>query len=288
MSSLTPLLPKEDARESALFFVVCALCFLASLAGLAARSAYASADDWSAQVTGQITVRVRGDEAAAARALDVVSNDPSVASARLLSREDRETLLKPWMGAANLPADLPLPNLIAAEARRGTDGAGPRLTTALEDAGVNATVDDHVVWSRGVKRATDAAGGAALAAVGLLLAIAVAVIAFATHATLLARRDMVELLHLSGAQDSFISGLFEQRFLMLGVKAGTVGALFALGVAAAGFYLLRQGDSTIWLLPQLSLSLSDGLVLGLTPLAAGLAAMLAAKVTVWRSIADMV
>jgi cell division transport system permease protein len=25
-----PLLPKEDAREAALFFVVCALCFLAA------------------------------------------------------------------------------------------------------------------------------------------------------------------------------------------------------------------------------------------------------------------
>lgn len=288
MSSLAPLLPKEDARESALFFVVCALCFLASLAGLAARSAYAAADSWSSQVTGQITVRVRGDETAGGRALAIVIADPGVASAHLLSREEREKLLRPWMGAANVPADLPLPDLIAAEAKPGAGDVGPRLTSALSGAGLNATVDDHVIWSRGVKRATDAAGGAALAAVVLLLAIAVAVIAFATHATLLARRDMVELLHLSGARDSFISGLFEQRFLMLGVKAGTVGALFALAVAAGGFYLLRQTDGAVWLLPTLSLSLADGLVLGLTPLAAGLAAMLAAKATVWRSIADMV
>jgi cell division transport system permease protein len=33
------LLPKEDAREAALFFVVCALCFLAALSGLVARAA---------------------------------------------------------------------------------------------------------------------------------------------------------------------------------------------------------------------------------------------------------
>jgi cell division transport system permease protein len=41
-------------------------------------------------------------------------------------------------------------------------------------------------------------------------------------------------------------------------------------------------------LPQLSLSLADGLILGLAPLVAGLAAMLAAKATVHRSLGDMI
>ena len=56
-ASSSPLLPREDAREAALFFVVCALCFLASLSGLVARSAYDAAETWTDRVTGQITVR---------------------------------------------------------------------------------------------------------------------------------------------------------------------------------------------------------------------------------------
>jgi cell division transport system permease protein len=99
---------------------------------------------------------------------------------------------------------------------------------------------------------------------------------------------MVELLHLTGANDSFISGLFEQRFLMLGIQAGAVGALLALGAAAFILFVVKQADQRIWLLPQLSLSLADGLILGLAPLVAGLAAMAAAKVTVHRSLADMI
>ncbi|MEZ5936902.1 MAG: cell division protein FtsX [Hyphomonadaceae bacterium] len=288
-SSRSPLLPKEDAREAALFFVVGALCFLAALAGLAARSAYSAADTWTSAVTGQVTVRVRGDDDAARRAVNILKSQPEVADARALSREERETLLKPWMGAAGVPADLPLPNLVAADLRVQSDDIGPRLNHALTSAGLDVTVDDHVVWSRGVRRTTDSAGAVALGAVILLLATAVAVIAFATHATLLARRDIVELLHLSGARDSFISGLFEQRFLMLGVQAGTVGALAAFVAAALTLFALKQsGGDGVWLLPELSLSLADGLILGLTPLAAGLAAMLAAKVTVWRSLADTV
>jgi cell division transport system permease protein len=289
--SLAPLLPKEDAREAALFFVVCALCFLACLSGLVARSAYSAADEWTNRVTGQITIRVKGDDGDVTRAVQLVKTTPDITSARALSRAEAEDLLRPWLGATGVPADLPLPHLIAAEASPAAaeaGGMGERLAVMLKAANIDAIVDDHIVWSKDVKRATDSAGLIALVAVALLGAIGIAVIAFATHATLLARKDIVELLHLTGARDSFISRLFETRFLMLGVQAGALGALLAFGAAAFILYLAKQSDQQIWLLPQLSLSLADGLILGVSPLVAGVSAMIAAKVTVMRSLSDMV
>lgn len=283
-----PLLPREDAREAALFFVVCALCFLAAFSGLVSRAAYAAAGAWTSDVTGQLTIRVRGDDADTERALAIVQTTPGIASAHALSRTDAEELLQPWLGAGGMPSDLPLPHLIAAEAASGATGVGERLTAALAQAEIKAIVDDHVVWSEDARRATDTIGLIALSAVALLGATGIAVIAFATHATLLARRDIVELLHLTGAKDSFIAGLFERRFLMLGVQAGALGALLAFGAAAFILFAVRQGDAQAWLLPQLSLSLADGLILGLAPLIAGAASMLAAKVTVMRSLSDMV
>ena len=68
----------------------------------------------------------------------------------------------------------------------------------LSDAKINAKVDDHAMWSADARHATDTIGIVALSAVFLLGATGIAVIAFATHATLLARRDIVELLHLTG------------------------------------------------------------------------------------------
>lgn len=289
--SAAPLLPKEDAREAALFFVVCALCFLAALSGLVARAAYSAADAWTDRVTGQITIRVRGDDAATLQAVEFARITPGIVSARALERAESEELLRPWLGPTGLPANLPLPHLVAVEAAPGAagrGGVGEKLAARLRAANIDATVDDHVVWSNDVKRATDSAGLVAQIAVGLLGATALAVIAFATHATLLARRDIVELLHLTGAKDSYISSLFETRFLMLGVQAGTLGALFAFGAASFILFVAKQGGQQIWLLPQLSLSLADGLILGLSPLIAGFAAMVAAKVTVMRSLAEMV
>ncbi len=285
MSRAAPLLPREDAREAALFFVVCALCFLAAFSGLVARAAYAAADAWTSEVAGEITIRVRGPEAHAQRAIDIIAKTPGIASAHVLTREESEELLKPWLGAAGIPAGLQLPRLIAAE---GAAGAGDAVAAALAQANIDATVDDHETWAADAKRATDTIGLVALSAVILLGATGVAVIAFATHATLLARRDIVELLHLSGAKDDFIAGLFERRFLMLGVQAGALGALLAFGAAAFILFAVRQADEQAWLLPQLSLSLADGLILGLSPLVAGAASMLAANVTVKRSLSDMV
>jgi cell division transport system permease protein len=285
MSRAAPLLPREDAREAALFFVVCALCFLAVFSGLVARAAYAAADAWTSEVTGEITVRVRGPEADTQRAVDIIAKTGGIASAHALTREESEQLLKPWLGAAGIPAGLQLPRLIAAE---GAAGAGEAVAAALRQANINATVDDHETWSADAKRATDTIGLVALSAVVLLGATGVAVIAFATHATMLARRDIVELLHLSGAKDDFIAGLFERRFLMLGVQAGALGALLAFGTTAFILFAVRQTDEQVWLLPQLSLSLADGLILGLSPLIAGAASMFAANVTVKRSLSDMV
>lgn len=283
-----PLLPREDAREAALFFVVCTLCFLAAFSGLVARAAYAAAGEWTSDVAGQITVRVRGSDADTTRAVELMNATPGIASAHALTREESEELLKPWLGPAGVPADLPLPHLIAAEAERGASGVGERVGAALGAAKIDAKVDDHAIWSADARRATDTIGIVALSAVLLLGATGIAVIAFATHATLLARKDIVELLHLTGAKDSFIAALFERRFLMLGVQAGALGALLAFGAAAFILFAVRQADEQAWLLPQLSLSLADGLILGLAPLIAGAASMVAAKVTVMRSLSDMV
>ncbi len=135
MSSSSPLLPRQDAREAALFFVVSALCFLAALAGLCARSAYAAADKWTDRVTGEITIRVRGDDAAAARAAIIVSAVPGMQEAHALTRQQAEDLLKPWLGAAGVPADLPMPHLIAAEAAPGATGVGESAAKALKGGG---------------------------------------------------------------------------------------------------------------------------------------------------------
>jgi len=78
-----------------------------------------------------------------------------------------------------------------------------------------------------------------------MAAAAAAVIAFATRAGLAARRDLVSVLHLAGAEDSFIAGLFQARFARMAAIAGALGAATAFGIT----FVLRQRTLAVPLLP---------------------------------------
>ncbi len=279
------LLPLEDAREAALFFVVGALCFLAALAALSVKSTYGAARAWTAEVEGEFTVSLSGADASAADlAAKLLAGIEGVETARAFSDAEINALLEPNFGQSGLPEDLPVPRLIAVTAEAGVDDLGPRLSTALNAAGYTAAVDSHSEWAGDVRHMLSVSRIVALSIVALLSATAIAVIAFATHAALLARRDIVDVLHIAGARDRFIAGLFQRRFWLLGLRAGTVGALLALASVAVLIALGRSGAERTGLLPQLSLDFPDLAVLVITPVIAGLAARLAAGVTVRRAL----
>lgn len=279
------LLPLEDAREAALFFVVGALCFLAALAALSAKSTYGAARAWTAEVEGEYTVSLSGADATAAdEAARLLAGLDGVITARAFSDAEINALLEPNFGKSGLPADLPVPRLIAVTGAADAEDLGARISTALHDAGHSAAVDAHAEWAGDVRHMLSISRIAALSIVALLSATAIAVIAFATHAALLARRDIVDVLHVAGAKDRFIAGLFERRFWLLGLRAGTVGALVALASVAVLIAMGRSGADRTGLLPQLSLDFPDLAVLVVTPVIAGLAARIAAGITVMRSL----
>lgn len=279
------LLPLEDAREAALFFVVGALCFLAALAALSAKSTYGAARAWTAEVEGEFTVSLSGADAeAAAQAARLIAGLDGVEAARVFTDVEINALLAPNFGQSGLPADLPVPRLIAVTGDGDAEALGTRMSEALKDAGYEAAVDSHTEWAGDVRRMLGISRMVALFIVALLSATAIAVIAFATHAALLARRDIVDVLHIAGARDRFIAGLFERRFWLLGLRAGTVGALVALATVAILIALGRSGAERSGLLPQLSLDFPDLAVLVVTPVIAGLAARIAAGITVMRSL----
>ncbi|MEM9739417.1 MAG: FtsX-like permease family protein, partial [Pseudomonadota bacterium] len=283
----TPLLPQQDAREAALFFVVSALCFLAALAALSARSSYDAARGWTAELEGQMTIRLVGeDRRGAEEARDLILEMEGVEEAEVLSVDEIERLLAPSFGGSGLPAGLPLPLILSVDADPSLESLPTDIEGVLANAGIQSIVEAHETWAGDVRRTLGIVRLIALSTVALLVATAVAVIAFATHAALLARRDIVEVLHLSGATDRFISRLFERRFWVLGLRAGAVGALFSLAAAALALSFASARGGRTGLLPQLSLDPIDLLILLATPVIAALAARSAARLTVMRSLKD--
>lgn len=289
MSKETSLLPISDAREAALFFVVGALCFLAALAALTTRGTYTAAQAWGAQIEGEVTVQLRNmDRRAGETTSDMIAAVEGVKSARLLSRDEVNEALEPFFGSAGMPAGMPQPLIIVVEAV-SDDGTllAPQIDALLNESGLDAIVSSNWQYSDDVKDLLAVLRLIAIGVVVLLSATAIAVIAFATHAALLARRGIVDVLHLSGAEDRYIAGLFERRFWILALKAGAGGAIAALMVTALiVFSGSNAGEVEAQLLPTLSLDFWDLLILLVTPIAAGLAARIAARLTVMANLKE--
>ena len=236
-----PLLPPRDARDGALVFVVAVLCFLACLTAFAALAANRAAHGWTAQLSGSATVVVRArvnetPDSAAARAAETLAGVRGVVEAQALPREKAEALPAPWIGAEALVDDLPTPRLVTLELDPKAPPTAAMLDRALRAAGVDATVDDHSRWIADIERAANIARLAALGVFILIAAATAAVIAFATRAGLAARRDVIEVLHFSGAEARFIAGLFQNRFATMGALAGLLGGAGAAIIGALARY----------------------------------------------------
>lgn len=283
-----PLLPSSDARDGSLLFVVAVLCFLACLTALGVIASDRAARGWIGQLGGEATVIVRPShgetpDAAAARAAEVLAGVPGVSEARALEPQKAYDLVKPWLGDISDLEDLPVPRLVTVTLDPKAPADAARLAQALKGQDVDGSVDDHSLWIKGVKRSADLARAMG-AGVFLLVALAAgAVVAFATRAGLAARRDVVEVLHLSGAGDDFIARLFQVRFARMALLAGALGA----GVAAAVGLALRLAGGPQGVSPALPVAWSDVLAVAPCPFVAALVAATAARMTASGLIRDM-
>lgn len=281
-----PLLPRNRTRDFALHFVVATLTFLACLAAIGALAADRAAQGWAREIRGEATVQVipRANEtgaAAAARAAEALAGVRGVEEAAALERERAEELIRPWLGDAPLD-DLPIPHLVAVKLSPERPATGAELRRALAAAGIDASVDDHALWLADVERAAAGVRVAAIALFALMTAAAGAVIAFATRTGMAAAHDVVEVLHLSGARDDFIAGLFQWRYARLAAVAGLWGAGAAALLAGAA-KLIGGGDG---LTPALPLAWSDLVAVSPWPLVAATVAVVAARLTTMRLLRE--
>lgn len=278
------LLPPDGGRDRPLFAVAAILVFLACLAALGARGAWTSSERWMDDLAGSLTVQIRPEDgrdanADAQEAARLIADLPGISSATARTRADSEALLEPWFGSAGLPADLPVPLLIDVQLSDPDILPVEDIAATLLDAGIAADIDDHGRWSDAVARAGQLARLLALGLLTLILGAAAAVIAFAARASLAARRDVADALHIVGATDAYIAGLFERRFFSLGLKAGAAGAGFAALIAI----LVAVGGSNadaLYFLPEMIFAPVEIASLLAAPLLAGAISALSARLAV--------
>ncbi|SEN34361.1 cell division protein FtsX [Palleronia pelagia] len=243
-------------------FTAAAMAFLAVFALALSLATARLADRWGTALAQGATIRISApaeQRAAQTEAvLRILRETPGVASARALGEDEQRALLAPWFGP-DLPVEtLPIPQLVeVVEDGRGFDAQGVRLRLRAEAPG--AVLDDHSRWRRPLVRAADRLNLLGLGALTLIVLTMAAMITLAAGAALAANRQVMAVLRLVGARDTYIARAFVRRFTLragLGAAVGTalsMGAVAALPrMDAAGSFLTGLGFSGAgWLLPLL-------------------------------------
>ena len=88
-----------------------------------------------------------------------------------------------------------------------------------------ASLDTHRRWQAELTRMASVLDALAYAVLVLICLCAIAIVVFATRSVLEANREIVDVLHLVGARDSFIARQVWGRFLKTGLAAGLIGML---------------------------------------------------------------
>lgn len=280
------IVPPSGASAWLTSFTAGAMSFLAVFALALSMASGRLADRWSGALDRTATVRISAAEDQMALqtdvVLDILATTPGIAAVRALNMEEMRKLLEPWFGPDLPLAALPLPQLIEiTETPEGYDSDGLRLRLQAEAPG--AVLDDHSRWRRPMAQAAARLRLLGYLSIALIGATTAAMITLAAGAALAANAQVITVLRLVGARDSYIAHAFVRRFTLralagsaVGAVLGTVGVAILPAADAAGGFMTGLGfQGAGWLWP-----------LTLPPMAAVIA-LLATRIAAFRKLREL-
>jgi cell division transport system permease protein len=246
---------------------------------------------WSKGLENRASVEISAQDAAGAslpqdavdnittEAYDFLDAHPAVLVAERMSPQDIAALVAPWLGSAGLD-NVPLPGIISVQFKEEVIYDISSLESSLQEISPQIRLDTHESWLSDVLRFT---GGIRLAALVMTLIITVTTIIAvggAIQSRMAVYREELELLHLMGASDGYISKQL-QRYAFLTILKGA-----ALGMIGGWFMLFFigwvAGRMDVSLLPEFTLGILQIAGLTLVPLVIAILGTLTARQTVLR------
>ena len=275
--------PQTGITARLTVFVAAVMAFLAVIALAVSLTTNRVVSVWAEELAQSATLRLPADPATAdallLSALEVLETTPGVSTVRALSQDEQQALLEPWFGP-DLPLDaLPMPQLIEIVA----DGDGydvDGLRARLEGQVPGAILDDHTAWRAPLLQAASRVRLIGWTVILLIGATVAAMITLAAQAALAANVQVIGVLRLVGATDTYIARAFVRRFTLRAGAGGVVGAILGVAVLA----LMPQGDAPGSLLMGVGFEGAEWLWPLLIPLLAAIVAFFATRAAAFRRL----
>jgi cell division transport system permease protein len=157
----------------------------------------------------------------------------------------------------------------------------------------NALVDDHRLWLGRLKAMANSLVLLGLLILTLVLVATALAVAFATRGAMVGTAQIIDVLHLVGAEDRYIARQFQAHFVRLGLRGGLFGGVaallffFAIGIAIGQWTGATGMEPVEALFGRFSLPVGGYIAVLVISLLVAIVTGLVSRITVFRTLRGM-
>ncbi len=290
-----PLNQSEDSRF--LILLVGLMSFLAVLACSGTFALSNMTNRWSSGLENKVTIEIavetkeghllsnRTVKKETKKLADKLAKNPIIKSISVLTSEEIQELISPWIGKDLTLNDIPLPGLIAVELRHSDKASLNMLKANIAAISQYAQLETHHEWLADLISFANSLKALSLFIALIIGGATITAITAGIRTRLAIHNKEVELLHHMGATDNYIARQFQRHAMMLAFKGGVIGTLSGLIVIAMIVLLSKNSGSA--LIPSIEIGYMALLFLFLIPVIVALIAIVTSRFTVLRSLEKM-
>jgi cell division transport system permease protein len=277
------------------FYLVVLIALMSFLSVLALTSSFALSEmteRWTSGLENKASIEVTAEgengealepqtiKNIATRIYGFLNTHPAVENAIIMSDEEIAKLVSPWLGDDMELANIPLPGIVTVQFNEDIEFDLDNFKANINDLAPTARIDLHEGWLANVLRFTGALNFASLLVSFVIGVTTIVAVAGAVQSRMAIYKEDLELLHLMGASDRYISRQLQRYVLIIALKGAAIGVIIGLIILIIIGWFMGRMD--INLIPDFSLNKAQVFTLFmLIPLTA-LVGMITARQTVLR------
>lgn len=223
---------KNDIAASFVPKIVALMVYLGTLCFVFTLFMIHTTDSWESQFTSDLSIEIPTfpgipSSALHSQVLQLLSKTPGVQQAAAVPQNDMANLFHSILGEEVNIDLLSMPIIIDVVLDKKKSVDTKSLEADLKSISPHIQLLDHRAWQSQVSSLIHTSVVLALLITFLILFAALATTTFATRTSLLIHRQIIEVLSLIGATNSYIAHQFQSNALKQGFLASTIGAFLA-------------------------------------------------------------
>ena len=284
----------DDNSNVFLQVMVCIAVFLfgVTLAGVLSINSMLSA--WNDSILGSLTVQVmpviEGNKETSqaetlkqqSRAVEFLKEWPGIEKVEPLKDKQLNRLIQPWLGDGVDIADLPVPRLVDVKIKKGAFINFLKLAESLAEVAPLASIDNHKLWLDKLIKFADSLRVLAFIILILVVVVTSGAIFYCTQTSLGLHKNVIQILHLMGAKDTYVAQQYARKTAFLGFKGGLYGLALAIPTIFVIANLAEQIEGGI--ITEATLLMSDWGIIFSLPMFSAFMSMITAYYTVKHTL----